>query len=851
MKKYKKVLLLILCIFILLPTYIAGFAAADPEFRFEKLMSWNGDNAIPNAATTTLVNSLKVKEFDGENVIQVLGRNAAGEPAAGRQINYWTLSDNKSLGKRLSFKVYIPEMVYYVSLRGCYTRYESETISGSGNNIGYNSEMIFASNLTTDGYVTTVTFNNGDTSTIKGEKKIKNGVWHTVDIYVCDKVTHLYIDGDSVGTAEAVFDKEINEGFDHAFKGFQVLPGKNGSTDVPSEDAGLYLKNILLTTYDCEDESFVGSCTQDGNKLTVTFSETPANGQDVSGVAIYNTETGEKLSISTPVISDSVMTIDVLSDFLSGTEYVIDMPDGFKSVRGTDIYADIYFIGTGLSKNIYEFEEYPSDIDVTDEDGNVTSITSAIGDASIYKNFISAVSSWPQSGLLGFEKQGGNTVLTVRNTPTNPRLSKDVRFGIITDEVMDLSKGPVTGEFDIMIPKLSDVYAFDIMPYSYNTDVASSPEIEVNYGGMKSDYSFESSNIAYSMLQAPSVFCREISQGEETSRKFNTRADGKMIHQNSMDGNQNYYHSGDYTEGTWVTLKFVISKISDGTYNTDWYYNGTYFGNQTNVHQKDATDYFRGIRFGMYYSGDVSAKYTDIVYIDNFTVSQSSSGEKVVKVRIINRDGERFAMLSKGVSATAAEAEVYFGAQLDYSGAVVSLEDKAGNVINTTWTYDATDNKLVAVLDSLLRPAEAYTVKVTGLKTASGSDIGDYSASFTTSEESEFVIDLEITDANGVVIKDVSGLDSNERVYVKAEVINTTNEDRSVMFSIATYADNSMKDMDAKEFMVSRGEKLRVGYAESDTISALVKDVKGLLVGAYAWETFTKIKPRVEAVIIN
>lgn len=847
----KKLVSVMLGVCVLLSGYTVGFAAADPDFGFEKLMSWNGDATIPNAASTVLVNSLKVKEFDGENVIQVVGRNAAGEPSAGRQINYWTLSDNKSLGKRLSFDVYIPQMVYYVSLRACYTRYQSESISGSGANIGYNSEVIFASNLTADGYVTTVTFNNGDTSTIKGEKNIKNGEWHTVDMYVCDKVTHLYVDGALVGTADAQFDKSISEGFDHAFKGFQLLPGKNGSTDVPGEDAGVYLKNILLTTYDYEDESFVGLCTQDGNQLTVTFSETPAQGQDVSDVSIYNTETGEKLNINTPVISGSVMTIDVLSDFVSGTEYVIDMPDNFKSVRGTDIYADIYFIGANLTKNTNGFEEYSLDVDATDGTGNVTSITSGIGAAATYENFVSAVATWPNDGLLGFEKQDGNTVLAIRNTPGNSRRGKDIRFGILADEVIDLSKGPVTGEFDIMIPKLSEVYAFDIMPYSYNTDVASSPAHEVNYGGIKNDYTFDSSNIAYSMLQAPSVNCRETSKGEETSRKFNLRADGKVVHQNSMDGNSNYYHSDEYVAGTWTTLKFVISKTSDGVYNTDWYYNDTYFGKQTNACQKDATDYFRGIRFGMYYSGTAPTHYIDIAYIDNFTVSQSFSGEKVAKVRIINRDGENFAMLSRGASATAKTAEIYFGAQLDYSGAVVCLEDGTGNVINTSWTYNAAGNKLVAALDTLLEPATTYTVKVTGLKTSSGSSINDYSASFTTSEESEFIIDLEITDKNGTVITDVSGLDINEKVYVKAEVINTTKEDKGIMFSIATYANNAMQDMDAKEFTVSSGEMLSLGHADLDAISALVKEVKGLSVGAYAWEAFTKIKPRTEAVIVN
>jgi len=852
MKIARRVLSLILCISVLLSMYTLTNAAADPTFKFEKLMSWNGETTIPNAATTVLVNSLKVKEFEGENVIQVVGRNTAGEPAAGRQINYWTLSDNKSLGKKLSYEVYIPEYVYYTSLRGCYTRFESETIGGSGANIGYNFETIFASNLTADGYVTTVTLNSGDTATIKGTKNIKNGMWHNVELFICDKETHLYIDGAYVGTADTVFDKAINPGFDHAFKGFQVLPGKNGSTDVPDENAGIYLKNILLTTYDYVDENFVGLCSQNRTELTVTFSESPANDQDLSDVAVYNTEMGNEVSIKTPVIEDGTMKIELLSELDNGTEYVIHMPDDFKSVRGTKLYADIYFIGTGIYKAVNDFEEYASDTDVTDGSGNVSSITSGMGSNATYKNFVTVDASWTNMGLMGIEEQNGSNVFTVRNVPTNPRLGKDIRFGILTDEILDLKQGNVTGEFDIMLPNIVGIYNFDIMPYSYNESVASTPQAEVNYGGINSgnSYKFDSSNIAYSMLQAPSVFCRE-SGKQEYSAKFNTRADGKIVHQANMDGNQNYYHSGEYTEGTWVTIKFVVSKTGDGTYQTDWYYNGTYFGKQTNEHQADATDYFRGIRFGMYYASGAPSSCIDLAYIDNFTVYQTRSAAKVTKVRVINRDGEDFAMLSTGAGATAKRAEVYFGAALDYSNAEVNLEDEDGNVITTMLEYDETDNKLIAEFNKLLAPDTTYLLTVSGLKTILGANIDDYSARFTTSDNSEFIITLEVSDEYGNVITDTSALNIDDKVLVKAEIINATNEDKTVMFSIATYNENSMKDMDAQEFTVLKGESLVLGYDDDEPISAVVKDIKGLLVGAYVCESFADIKPVMEAVFID
>jgi hypothetical protein len=108
-----------------------------------------------------------------------------------------------------------------------------------------------------------------------------------------------------------------------------------------------------------------------------------------------------------------------------------------------------------------------------------------------------------------------------------------------------------------------------------------------------------------------------------------------------------------------------------------------------------------------------------------------------------------------------------------------------------------------------------------------------------------------VSDEYGNVITDTSSLNIDDKVLVKAEVVNATNEDKTVMFSIATYNENSMKDMDAQEFAVLKGESLVLGYDDDEPISAVVKDIRGLLVGAYVCESFADIKPVIEAVFID
>ena len=376
-------------------------------------------------------------------------------------------------------------------------------------------------------------------------------------------------------------------------------------------------------------------------------------------------------------------------------------------------------------------------------------------------------------------------------------------------------------------------------PYAENITY-NSVQTEVNPDGIKSaDFVHNKANTQYAQVYAPSV------QGA----KFNMRKDGKIVGAGSYDSNNNFCHSGEYTQNTWATVKFEIEKSGED-YTAKLYVNGNPTGTVTNVNGDEKTEKLRGIRFVAQTDKSVTA-FEDLVYFDNFKFSGTISSEKVSKVRIYNRDNEEFGMLSNGVKGSAANADIFFTGSVNSDNAAVLLTGQDGSTVTAkNVAYDSSANKLSVKFNSLLKPSTKYTVSVTGLLNSAGDEIGAYSANFTTSSEKEFEIIMDIVDGNGASVTDVANLKLNDRIYVKADVINTTSESKTVAFSAATYNGNAMSDVGTKEFTVGTCESMHIDNTSGvDSVFGEVKDIKVLKVQIFAWDSFTTIKPLIASVI--
>lgn len=848
----KQILAMVSSICLLCTSFSVSFAAADPKETSVTLMKWQNGTSLPVASSQAELPSTLLEVVDkalvdsnaseGDYAVQMAYKDEEGNPKAGRGVGWWTLTDDAALGKHASFDLYIPGYDFYGNLRGAYTATGGARYLRNGA-----TEILNVMEFDVKGASGNVTLKiyEGDLSTLVETVSLNTEQWYSVDMFFCDEEVYYYIDDSYVGKGTITPSDKIDTsaGHSHGFQGFQLLPGKNGGTDIYDEKAGVYFDNIKLSTYDYVSPTFCGTVNQDGSLLTVDFNEKPKEGQSVEDVKVYNTESGEEAGISTPVLEGDTMTITITGNLTTGVEYMIDMPENFVSIRDKELYSDIYFIGAALPYTV-NFEKLAADIE-TVENGTVTAITSNFETGSSgyrFGNVAVADKSWITNHLFGIkdlsatESEHGN-VLVARNIPDNPRLNQDVSFGVLKiDKYIDLTQGPATLEFEMKIPSLNSLYYMYMEPYSGNENYKS-VQTEVNPVGIASaGHVHKTANTQYAQVYTPSA------QGV----KFNMRTDGKIVGGGKYDNNNAYVHSAEYTEGSWAKVKLELSE-ADGSYTAKLYVDDSYVGSVTDVYGDEKTEMFRGIRFILRTQESVET-YTDLVYFDNFKFSSSASAEKVSKVRIYNRDGEEFGMLSDGIKGSAANADVFFGGEVDASAAEVLLTDVDGNTITSTYEPNDDENKLEVKFDSLLKPKTEYTLTVTGLMNSAGDAISDYSAKFTTSDEEEFEVIMSIVDDEGNEITDVANLSLNDKVYVKADVINTTSESKTVAFTSATYNDNAMSDVGIKEFIVNSGEMLTLDNNSEDAVYSEVKSTTDIKVSAFAWDSFSKIRPLITAI---
>jgi len=526
----KKVLALLLVTGILMSMCAVGVSATEERV----IMTWDGEDSVTNLGGQDLSNVLDVVEFGGEKVIN-LNTNLAGVPVSGRAINYWTLTENKNLNKRMSFQVYVPSSsYYYVDMRLSSARHTVETIqSNQLNNI---SQFTLATDSAKERFIFGVYDGAGTAVTTKGITGLD--MWHNVDIYINGKTVSYFVDYEHMADTNVICTTNGNyaDGFDHAFKGFQMCVGQNGGTT--GEEEGMYIRNITLS----EVEPKLGS-----------------------------------------VILD----------------------DGFEN----------YAVDTEVSDGI-----------------DVYDITSAISASSRYNNFVTVSNAWSATGAMGFkELSDGNKVFVARNVPDHPRVGSgtDLRFGFWRSNPVDLSRGDITIEFDINIPDRNKIWYLIAQPFAQNDSIGNL-ESQINVGGIDAN-SNDGDGFWNTTSSAKTAYASLVIPNKKAGERFNLRKDGQLYYGDNLDGNGSFYHSPAYKEGEWANVRFVISKVGEGSYRTKVYLNNGLIGEQStaataaNAAQTQITDMVRGVRFMSVLEGRANP-VTDLYYIDNLKMYLNEGG---------------------------------------------------------------------------------------------------------------------------------------------------------------------------------------------------------------------------------
>ena len=846
MKRSFQSFISVICVSIMVMSVsIVSLAAADPEQNiqisyFTESANWDVTPSGVASGTRTMIDFSSVDAGDAEHGEVVHYYYQAGATMGGA-VRYNSAMDNSTPNKMLSLDFYLYDntIPYEIRLMG----YDKA-------NPNQNTSTIGEFDINYEGPATKITEPNAQA--VIGIKKnsvgsdlkhdgnavsVTNQQWHKLDVIFTKTEVKYYIDGVYLDTS-AVKSDFLNLA-SNTFSGVQVVSRKDIQSDAVEPLSGLYVDNVKVQVYE-SNAQFYGIATPLDSEISIAFSESiSAQTQcGLNSIQVYDTSTGEEISIGTPEQQDLTTIIIPLNETLAlSKEYVVKMPADLTGISGKTLYSNIYFNTKAGGIKTYQDEDFTS----------YDTITGTTGDILILDNRWAPYINVKDSG----EPEHGKVVYV---TNTELAAVTDLRWGIKCsgEGMIDVSKGEASVEFDMKIPNTAYSQLY-IQPYSHIEGLSDVEQVRTNIasnedkGGRASQFCTLSVSSGAQMATASgnNPFGETYEAGKAWIQMRST-SNAPVIAQPWAGLNGNYcYKTMD--PGTWHTVKITIDK-SSGSAVVKLYLDGTFVGqNQANTLGEQATDYLRGIRFSIKPPAGSTTPVADFLQIDNVKFTGPAVSEHATKIRMYNIDGEEFGSINgNGLKASADRAEIFYEGNVDTYNAVVTLTDGV-DVIDSNLYFDETENKLVAYFNGVMKKNTQYTLKVTGVTTVSGDEVVDASALFTTNDVGEFIIDgLEITDAEGNELA-LSTISTNQTVYARVNIINTTDEEKTAMVVAAAYNDTALSNASYVEYQLDPMTKQTV----TDQVALSVGDISNLAVKGFVWEGFSSNKPLVDEYVCS
>lgn len=810
-KNLKSVMSAILAAAVLASICVTGFAAADPTENtvITELNDGWGDNNPAGGFAQVDFSTVDANDTSHGMVQKYSYRTVGGVMAVSF---YQATEQSYNTDKLVSFDFYI-----YDNTIPWEIRFTDGTDYDDKKQLGTIDINFTGAQITNPNEKAKIRFNSDSNQTAE----VTNQVWHKAELLFKGGTYTLYIDGAKVGSA--AYTNTLT------FKGIQFVSRDGQQATTVNSLSGLYLDNYKTVAYS-EDAQFYGMASASDSEVTVELSESVAATYrgDFSSVKVYNTKTGE--AVSTGAVSNSYdkITIPLNTTLESGIEYLIKLPSDLTSVTGKTLFGDVYFtVLSGVEPVGYSVNFNDYSIPLT---ANTTDLV--LADPGWYGAFVNVI----DSGDVSY----GNVLKSTNYR--NQNAARNLRFGVKAgNESFDVTKGDVTVEFDMRLA-FGDYTMFYMQPYSAVDGGVDAALVN------PSTYSNQ-----YCTVALPTE--TQITGADQTAT--GGKAWMEMSTVDHLDDAAKDYatlqSSSDYAytlipKGDWFKVKYVVSKI-DGAYNVKVYVNNELMGETSKGTSGHITDYLRGIRFRMEIPDGTSYTTRDCVQIDNISFTGYKESSAVIeKIRVYNRDGESFGPLSTGVKASAEKMDVYFGETVDISEAAVTLTSAGGTVTTALSEYDTVNSKVTATFDKILDKNAEYTVTVSGVKTAAGETVADYSVKLTTSAVGEFLIeDFILVDGNGNQIDELSDVSAGSSVYGTANIINTTDDDKKAVVITAAYNNMSMQDVKHKEFSVEKNSKTTIKTDMPVTVESLTD----LVLKSFVWEGLSTNKPMTDAYICN
>lgn len=825
MKKIKEVISAALVCVFSFASFSMVFAQADPiENVLIKSLSetsdWMGSSVKSSGLVSGTRKVIDFSELEPSDKAhgEVLKYTYAPGATMGGVVMYEEVFNHKSPDKKLSFDFYVYDNTIPYEIRLiCAERPVSNTKVISQFNINYSDYKITTPNSDAKiGILDGGSLSNAE----KATKNVSNKEWHKMEVIINAEQADYYIDGEFIVTSYAP-DDTCAADF-NSFSGVQVVSRADRQADSVTDESGLYLDNIKIYAYD-ENSAFYGQAITNDTEIVVELSESihSESPLELSEIRVINTKTAEEAELGEITI-DGVdkLVIPVISELVANDEYLIIMPSNLLGISKKAVHRNCYFSVSADSEN-YMDEGFDSYDLLTD---NTTDICTP------------SVLSYEENGVnIKDSGESYGNVLFSGFSPSN----HTVKFGITNgDDVIDISKGETTVEFDMKLVN-NNYERLYMQPYSTMDGV---DDVTLT------DISIDTNNSV--ITNYPSQFCTltvtsaRVDSGSPTIQMRKTSNHVVGAHLNPHGA----YATKPMSNGEWHTIKISID-YSTGDYPTVKTYidDALIAQNTADLRGNGATNYLRGLRFFVVSNQNQNAE--EYFYIDNVRFSGPASNAVVKKIRMYNQDGESFGpMASDNLKASADRAEIYFGEDVDTSEAFVCLEGGSDCIIGNVSEFDSENKKITVTFDEPMQKETAYDLTVTGVKSESGMPVPEYSARFETNAVGEFLItDLKFADYFGNTIESTEGLGVGDTLYVNAKIINTLDEKKTALVLATEYNLITMTNADYKAFEIPAGTKLLV----ENEISLEVKSLKDLTINGCVWEGFGSNLPLADSIEIS
>lgn len=600
------------------------------------------------------------------------------------------------------------------------------------------------------------------------------GSWHNVSMVINpagkNTVIDYFYDGAKIGTCETSRSETGN--LDSIYLTSTISGYGIANTEKLDYDGseGLCIDNLKISQGDAD---FYASAEDTEDFVRIEFSEQISNQNSLEEITLINTVTGEEAGVSEIIDESGNLYIVLEAGLEMGKEYIVKIPDGFVSVSGKTLYGNmIYFTSNhGTSGGSWEAAA-PY---VFRADFENLPLGSAIRNDEEWNTVIAAstingVSCEETDGnkFVRFTNEGGATYLRFESSG---KWTDDAVYDRVIAE-MDISLPEIKRSSDILLlinSKTVGQCFFD----SYGRFVA------VSGGGFDSaedtDGEYPENHIVY-----------DFSQEADKRYRLSCRID-------KAQGTIDYYIDNEFAGRTQWDEKIENPKLS-----------------AIRIKANSELNDGRAIDF------------------DNFLIAHPKSSDTVSKMRLFARNGESWGAYAQDVIPTVSEGRLEFSCNIDPESVQaenIVISDDFDTVPITVTERES--NSVTFSTDEFLKADTDYTISVSGICSASGIVLSDYAADFRTiSRKSVDIEDFRLENSAGSRIINISDISEGMEIFLKAEIINSTDTDIVVRPILAEVADNILAQTAEEKISVPSGR------AESVSLKMIVQNEKNAAISA-------------------